>query len=24
VLIIEGTVNWGYAVPMVLGGLVGG
>ena len=24
VLIIEGTVNWGYGVPMVLGGLVGG
>jgi uncharacterized membrane protein YfcA len=24
VLIIEGTVNWGYAAPMVLGGLVGG
>ncbi len=24
VLIIEGTVNWGYGVPMMLGGLVGG
>jgi len=24
VLIIEGVVNWGYGVPMVLGGLLGG
>ncbi len=24
VLIIEGTVNWGYGLPMALGGLVGG
>ena len=24
VLIVEGTVNWGYGVPMVLGGLLGG
>jgi hypothetical protein len=24
VLIIEGAVNWGYGVPMVLGGLLGG
>jgi uncharacterized membrane protein YfcA len=24
VLIIEGAVNWGYGVPMVIGGLLGG
>jgi uncharacterized protein len=24
VLIIEGAVNWGYGVPMILGGLLGG
>lgn len=24
VLIIEGTVDWGYGLPMALGGLVGG
>jgi uncharacterized membrane protein YfcA len=24
VLVVEGTVDWGYALPMVLGGLVGG
>jgi uncharacterized protein len=24
VLIVEGTVNWGYGLPMALGGLVGG
>lgn len=24
VLIVEGTVNWGYGLPMVFGGLVGG
>ena len=24
VLVVEGTVNWGYGLPMLLGGLVGG
>jgi len=24
VLIVEGAINWGYGVPMVLGGLLGG
>jgi uncharacterized membrane protein YfcA len=24
VLIIEGAVNWGYGLPMALGGLLGG
>src|SRR5215212_204172 len=24
VLIVDGAVNWGYGVPMALGGLVGG
>lgn len=24
VLIVEGTINWGYGLPMVFGGLVGG
>ena len=24
VLVVEGTVNWGYGLPMALGGLIGG